>query len=456
MIPRYHKLTTYQKRRQHLAKALGADTDLLIYFNTPEKTRNYDSDYFYRGDSSFLYMTGFPESESAFFLWKGRPLAKDAKPSKSLNFCLFSLNRDPSMERWNGLRYGQKGAQKEFGANAAFAVEEMEKQFLEWMKQHSAGTRVRILTNALHAPELRNRLYKLIDAHKANLRKNSARIVSIEDVGPAIQQMRLVKDAEEIKTMKVAARIAADAHARALNMLKPGLFEYQIQAEIEGEFMRQGARCPSYNSIVASGANATILHYNSNNRRMKEGELLLIDAGCEFEHYASDITRTFPVSGKFSPEQRNIMDIVGEAHKEAILVARKGLPYPKIHYASETVLIEGLRSLKFLKGSTKEIREKGTHLRYSPHGTGHWLGLDVHDECPYVDTKGNPIKLDAGMVFTVEPGLYFMPQDKTVPAAYRGIGVRIEDDVVVKNKGSAEILTTDLPRYASEIEAFMK
>jgi Xaa-Pro aminopeptidase len=447
MIPRFQKITTYKKRRQKLAQAtLHANTDLIIYFNTTEKIRNYDTHYLYRGDSSFLYMTGFPESHSAFFL---------SKTSKSLHFSMFTQNRDPSMEQWNGRRYGPEGAKKHFGADSAFKIEDLEKQFLTWMASHKAGARVRILTNALHAPELRTQLYKLLDAYKANLRKNSARIVAIEDVGPVIQELRLLKDAEELRTMKRAALIAADAHTRALNVLKPGLFEYEIQAEIESEFARNGA-LPSYNSIVASGPNATILHYNSNNRKMRDGELLLIDAGCELEYYASDITRTFPVSGKFTREQRNIMDIVAEAHKEAILIARKGLPYPKIHESSETVLIEGLRSLKLLKGSVKDIRAKASHKRYFPHGTGHWLGLDVHDECPYVNAKGEAIQLQPGMVFTVEPGLYFLPEDKTVPVAYRGIGVRIEDDVVVQAKGSAQIITGDGPRYAAEIEKFMK
>jgi Xaa-Pro aminopeptidase len=447
MIPRYHSLKTFESRRKKLATALTPNLDLLIYFNTPEKIRNYDRDYSYRGDSSFLYTTGFPESGSAFMLWR-------ESASKKV-FQIFTLEKNPEMEQWTGLRYGPEGAVKHFGADRAFVKSDLRAKFLQWMAERPTGANVRILTNALRNTELRDELFDVLDSHQARLRKGAARVTTIEDVGPLIQKLRLVKDAEEMKTMRQAARITADAHLRALEALRPGLYEYEIQALIEGEFMRQGAREPAYNSIVASGANATILHYSSNNRRMKDGELLLIDAGCEFEHYAGDITRTFPVSGRFSRAQRNIMDVVAEAHQEAIRVSRSGTPYTKIHEASEKALIEGLRSLKILKGPTKEILKKATHRRYFPHGTGHWLGLDVHDEGPYVDGKGAPIRLKPNMVLTVEPGLYFLPNDKSVPAEYRGIGVRIEDDIVVKAKGSAEILTTGLPRYASEIESFM-
>jgi Xaa-Pro aminopeptidase len=450
MIPRHHSLKTYEARRKKLAAALKPDLDLLIHFNTPEKTRNHDTEYSYRGDSSFLYMTGFPESGSAFMLSRG----KGQKSPTSGFFRFFCLEKDPLKEQWTGLRYGPQGAKRSFGAHEAHVIGELKTQFLEWMKSRPKGAPVRILTNALHDRELRAQLYELLDAHTPG-RKGAAQIVAIQDVNPLIQRLRLIKDAEEIKTMRKSASIAADAHLRALEALEPGMYEYEIQSEIESEFLRQGASSPSYNSIVASGANATILHYNSNNRRMKEGELLLIDAGCEYHHYASDITRTFPVSGVFSAEQRNIMDIVAEAHQEAIRVARAGTPYPKIHAAAEDALIEGLRRLKILKGSKKEILATAAHKKYYPHGTGHWLGLDVHDACPYVEENGADVRLKAGMVLTIEPGLYFLPGDKTVPEEYRGIGVRIEDDVLVKARGPAEILTTGLPRYAAEIEKFM-
>ncbi len=451
MIPRYHSLKVFEARRKKVAATLRPNLDLLLYLNTSEKIRNHDSEYSYRGDSSFLYMTGFPESGSAFMLWRE---GSSQKRPRSL-FQVFTLPKDPLMEQWTGLRYGPQGAIKRFGADRAFVNTELRAQFLEWMNSRPAGAHVRILTNALRDKELRNELYEILDSYKAR-KKGAAQIVALEDIGPRIQSERLIKDAEELATLKKSAHIAAQAHLKALEALKPGMHEYEIQALIEGEFLRQGASSPSYNSIVASGANATILHYNSNNRRMKAGELLLIDAGCEYQHYASDITRTFPVSGHFSPAQRNIMDIVAEAHQEAIAVARAGVPFTKIHSAAETVLAEGLRSLKLLKGSVKEILKNASHRRYYPHGTGHWLGLDVHDANPYQNEKGEAIRLKPNMVFTVEPGLYFLPNDKTVPAEYRGIGVRIEDDVVVKARGSAEILTTGLPRYAQEIESHLK
>jgi Xaa-Pro aminopeptidase len=451
MIPRYHSLKTFESRRKKLAAALKPDLDLLIYFNTPEKIRNHDTEYSYRGDSSFLYMTGFPESASAFTLSR-ETLGKGTPKSV---FRMFTQARDPLREQWTGLLYGPEGAKKTFGANEAFVNTELKTQFLEWMKSRPKGAHVRILTNALLDSELRQQLFALIEAYPGRSRTGAARIVAVEDIGPVIQEMRLVKDAEEVKTMRRSARIAADAHLCALEALEPGAHEYEIRSAIEGEFLRQGALAVSYNSIVASGSNATILHYNSNNRQMHDGELLLIDAGCEYHHYASDITRTFPVGGRFTRAQRNIMDIVGEAHQEAIRVSTKGTPYDKIHARATEVLIEGLRSLKLLKGTTKQLLKEASHRRYYPHGTGHWIGLDVHDESPYVDSKGRALRLEPNMIFTVEPGLYFLPDDKTVPAEYRGIGIRIEDDVIVKAKGPAEIITTDLPRYAAEIEDFM-
>ncbi|MEO5667965.1 MAG: aminopeptidase P N-terminal domain-containing protein [Bdellovibrionota bacterium] len=451
MIPRHHSLKTFESRRKTLADALTPDLDLLIYFNTAEKIRNHDTEYSYRGDSSFLYMTGFPESGSAFTLSREKGQKSGAKSV----FKIFTLEKNAQKEQWTGLRYGPQGAVKTFGATNAYVNTELKTQFLEWMKSRPKGAPVRILTNALHDPELRSELYALLDSYVGRSRLGAAQIVAIEDIGPFIQTMRLIKDAEEMKTMRYSARIAADAHLKALGALRPGIYEYEIQAVIESEFLRQGASGVSYNSIVASGTNATILHYNSNNRLMKDGELLLIDAGCEYHSYASDITRTFPVGGRFSVAQRNIMDIVADAHQEAILVSRAGTAYPKVHEAATNALIDGLRTLKLLKGPKKEILKTDAHRRYYPHGTGHWLGLDVHDNSPYVDAKGAPLRLKPNMVFTVEPGLYFLPNDKTVPAEYRGIGVRIEDDVVVKAKGSAEIITTKLPRYAAEIESFM-
>jgi Xaa-Pro aminopeptidase len=451
MIPRHHSLKTYQARRKKLSRVFSAETDLVLYFNTSEKMRNYDREYSYRASSSFLYLTGFPEPQSAFMMWQ----TKGSKSSSKLNFHMFTLSRDPAMEQWTGLRYGPAGAIKTFGADQAFVISELKTQFHAWMDSRPAGAKVRILTNALKDPSLRSQLYDLLDSHKPKLRKGPARVVAVEDIDVTIQEDRLVKDAEEIKTMREAARITSEAHLKALHAIKAGLFEYEVQAVIESEFLRQGAREPAYTSIVAAGANATILHYISNNAKLKSGDLLLIDAGCEYQNYAGDITRTFPVSGKYTKAQREIMEIVGAAHKAAIRVSRVGLPFSKIHQTAEKVLVEGLRSLKILKGSTQSILEKGTHKRYFPHGTGHWLGLDVHDECPYVDDKGASLKLKAGMVFTVEPGLYFLPNDKTVPAEYRGIGVRIEDDVLVRSKGAAEIITVGCPRYADEIEKAM-
>ncbi len=447
MIPRYLPLDVYKKRRNHLSQKLNPALDLILYFNTPEKIRNFDSEYSFRPDSSFLYLTGFPEPQSAFMLWR--------ETKAQTKFQMFTLNRNPAMEQWTGKRYGPRGAEKVFGAQKAFLNEDLIKQVKEFLTSRPMGSSVRILTNALTEPSMRENLFRILDACQGKIRTGSARIDVVEDIKPWISKMRLVKDSHELASMRKAADIAVDAHLEALEELAPGKWEYEIQSAIEGEFQRQGALEPSYNSIVASGANATILHYNSNNRKMKAGELLLIDAGCEYQNYASDITRTFPVSGNFTAEQMSLMKIVGEAHYESIRVAKSGVPYTKIHETATKVLVEGLKALKILKGNTKDIIKSAKHKKYYPHGTGHWLGLDVHDECPYYE-KGQPIKLKPGMVFTVEPGLYFLPNDKSVPAKYRGIGIRIEDDILVKAKGPGEILTEGLPRYAEEIEIHMK
>jgi len=447
MIPRYLPLEVYKKRRESLSQKIRPVVDLILYFNTLEKARNHDSEYTFRPDSSFLYLTGFPEAQSSFMLWresKGAP-----------KFQMFTMNRDASMEQWTGKRYGPKGAEKVFGAHKAFLNDELEAQIREFLAARPKGISVRVLTNAFSEASLRDDLFALIDRCRGKLRQGLARIDSVEDIKPHVSRMRLVKDKHEIETLRKAASITVDGHLEALETLAPGRWEYEIQAAIEGEFQRQGALEPSYNSIVASGANATILHYGSNNRQMKAGELLLIDAGCEYQNYAGDITRTFPVSGTYSPEQMSIMKIVGEAHYESIRVAKNGVSYPKIHETATKVIVEGLKTLKILKGNTKDIIKSGKHRKYFPHGTGHWLGLDVHDECPYTE-NGKDVKLKPGMVFTVEPGIYFLPEDKSVPAKYRGIGVRIEDDILVKSRGPGEILTKGLPRYAEEIEIHMR
>jgi Xaa-Pro aminopeptidase len=245
------------------------------------------------------------------------------------------------------------------------------------------------------------------------------------------------------------------AHLELLKRIRPGLKEYQVQAIIEYEFKMRGSEAPAYNSICAAGKNATCLHYEPQHAKLKAGELVLVDAGCEYRHYSSDITRTYPVDGKFTPAQKNIMAIVAEAHQEAIAQARSGKYFKDFHDAASSAIAEGLRSLKFLKGSQKEVMQSGTYKKYFPHGTGHWLGLDVHDPAPSLDSKSKSMKLKPGMIFTVEPGIYISTQDKSVPEEYRGIGVRIEDDVLV-TRSKPEILTDGLPRYTAEIEKFMK
>jgi Xaa-Pro aminopeptidase len=451
MIPLYLPKIRYAKRRQQILQKLEAQIDLVVYFNTPEKLRNYDNSYPYRADSSFLYLTGFSEPNSAFLLWNDAS-AKKTTRSKMSVFC---MPRDPAQEQWNGFRYGPERAAELVGADAGFEINKLEEQILLWLNSRPKGVAPRIWTNASDSPTTKLALERILEKFRPRLRLGFLPIASVTDLNPRVGEQRLVKDADELAILREASKINVEGHKRVMRLLKPGLFEYQVQAEIEYEWTRRGARSPAYGSIVASGANATILHYHDNDRKMKDGDLLLLDAGCEFKFYASDITRTFPVNGTFSPEQRQIMDIVAEAHAEVIRIARPGLLYNKLHETADEVLLQGLISLKLLKGGVKALRETKAVKRYYPHSSGHWLGLDTHDQAPYVDERGNWLKLREGMVLTVEPGLYFMKNDTSVPAEYRGIGVRIEDDIAVK-KGAAEILTDGLPRYAAEIEREMK
>jgi len=341
------------------------------------------------------------------------------------------------------------------GADDAGEISQLGPSILRWLSEMPGdGVAPRIHTNASLYKEHEVFLQRTLEDFRPALRKNRLPVRAVEDLEIRTRELRTVKDRHEIDLMRKSSRINVAAHLRVMEAIKPGMHEFELQAVCEAEFYRHGCVAPAYPSICASGANATILHYNDNNRRMKENELFLIDAGCEYKFFASDITRTIPVSGKYTKHQRIIMDLVAEAHQETLNLVKPGVPYTKMHETSTNVLIEGLRKLKLLKGSRSEILETGAHRRYYPHGTGHWLGMDVHDPCPYTDSKGRSLKLAPGHVFTIEPGLYFMADDKTVPAEWRGIGVRIEDDVLVTRSGS-EVLTKGLPRYAVEIERYM-
>jgi Xaa-Pro aminopeptidase len=446
MIPLLHPKSAYQHRRARFAESLVPNRDLVIFWNAPERVRNFDAGHAYRPESSFFYLTGFAEPESAFLMWKETGKGGAVR----LRFELFVLPRDPAAEQWDGYRYGLEGARKLTGADDAHKIEDLEEAVDEWLHDvPPAGASIRILTNVFKEKEQRAELWSMIDRVHFPEKRNCPLVREVRDANVDVRTMRLVKEEVELKVLREAARINVAAHLKLMHELRPGLREFEARAILEGEYLRQGALDLAYGTIAASGPNATILHYRADTRICRAGELLLVDAGCEYFFHASDITRTLPVSGTYSREQRLIMDLVMEAHTEAMRQVRPGNPYRAIHVAASECLREGLRKLKLLP--------KGVpHTRYYPHGTGHWMGLDVHDPAPYVDAKGEPIKQQAGMVFTVEPGLYFLPNDRTVPKEFRGIGVRIEDDVVVSARGKPEVLTAGLPRTATEIEKAMR
>lgn len=365
------------------------------------------------------------------------------------------LPRDRAKEQWNGYRYGVQGAKKLTDVNETFEFSKLSEKIHTWLTTvPGAGSRPRIFSNCCEYPELKNLLDRIVESYNPPHRSRSLPLEGILDCRHWVGEQRLIKSNEEIAIMRASSKINVQAHREVMRAIRPGIMEYQLQAICESVYTQNGATL-AYNSICASGENATILHYNFNNSKVKDGDLFLIDAGCEYRFFASDITRTLPANGVYSEKQRVLMDIVSEAQQAAFKLCRPGQTLAKIHQTASETIIDGLIDLKILKGKRKDIWEKSTHKPFYPHGTGHWLGMDVHDACPYLDAAGNPLKLKPGMVFTVEPGVYFLKDEKLVDEEWRGLGVRIEDDILITSRGH-ENLTADLPRTADEIEKEMK
>jgi len=413
----------------------------------PEVTRNSDSEYLYRHDSYFYYLTGFAEPESTLVLVAARGDA----PARAILFC-----RQKNVEReiWEGFRHGPDGARAAFGFDAAHAIEDLDTEI------------VKLLADA---PALYYALGSALDAQVklwlAGVRRMARTGVtapaSAVDLLPLLDEMRLFKDDAEQATMLRAATISAHAHARAMRASKPGMYEYEIEAELLYEFRRNGAQAPAYNSIVAAGANACVLHYSANNAQSRDGELILIDAGCELDGYASDITRTYPVNGRFSAPQKRLYELVLAAQSAALKAIAPGLPYSGAHEAAVQVLAQGMLDLGLLNqnahGSLADIIADKRYLQFYMHGTGHWIGMDVHDVGQYRDTaaEGKPSRtLQAGMALTVEPGIYVRPADG-VPEEYWNTGIRIEDDVLVTPDGHT-ILSAAAPKTVADIEQLMQ
>ncbi|HEX2649727.1 MAG TPA: aminopeptidase P N-terminal domain-containing protein [Burkholderiales bacterium] len=427
---------THGARRLRLAQAMQAG--VAVVPTAPERIRNRDTHYPYRFDSHFYYLTGFPEPEAVLVIVAG------AQP-RSLLFC---REKNEERETWDGFRYGPAAARETFGFDEALPISSLDARLAELLADQPA----------LYYPVGADahwdaRAMGWLNAVRANSRAGVAAPERVQDVRVLIDEMRLVKDEHEMRLMRRAGSISAAAHRRAMRAARGGRFEYELEAELMHEFRSSGAQFPAYWPIVAGGANACVLHYISNDAPLRDGDLVLIDAGCELSGYASDITRTFPVGARFSAAQREVYEIVLAAQAAAIAKVRAGNGWNEPHDAAVRVLAEGLRSLKLLQGSLAEVLEKETYKRFYMHRTGHWLGLDVHDAGEY-KRAGKWRTLAPGMTLTVEPGLYIRAASD-VPERLHGIGIRIEDDVLV-TEGGCEVITSEAPKSIADIEALKK
>jgi Xaa-Pro aminopeptidase len=422
----------FVQRRARLASALGEG--VLVMPTAPERVRNADSQYDYRWDSGFYYLTGFREPESVLVIALGK------KPRHIL-FC-----REKNLEReiWDGYRFGPEVAREAFGFDEAYPIGELDQRLPELIANQDV-----LHTTVGADPHWDVRVTGWLNAVRAKARTGVSAPVEIREARAMVNDMRLVKDDQELAIMRRAAEISGAAHVRAMRAALPGRREYEIEAELIHEFCRNGARAPAYGSIVASGANACVLHYRENSAVLRKGDLMLVDAGCEIDSYAADITRTFPIGGRFSGPQKDIYELVLASQEAAIKMVKPGADFIAYHDAATRVLARGFIDLKLCKGTVDAVIESGSYKQFYMHRTGHWLGLDVHDAGDYM-LRGKWRKLAPGMVLTVEPGCYVRP-GKGVPKAFWNIGVRIEDDVLVTGKGR-EVLTAACPRTVKQVE----
>lgn len=429
--------TVHARRRRQLMRMAGDDA-ILVVPAAPERIRSRDTHYPYRQDSDFWYLTGFAEPDAVLVLVPGR------RHGEALLFC---RERDPEREAWDGPRVGPEGAVDALGMDDAYPIDDIDDILPGLIEGRS-----RVYYHLGRDTEFDLKLIGWLNQVRAQVRLGAQPPHEFLELGHLLDELRLFKSKEEIRLMQRAADISVAAHEAAMRAARPGIREYALQAELERVFRMHEAE-PAYGSIVGAGANACVLHYRANNAQARDGELVLIDAGAEYRGYAADITRTFPVNGRFSPAQRALHDLVGAAQAAALAQAKPGVPYEAGHVAAVNTLTEGLLRLGLLKGRLEKNIAEGTYKRFYRHKTGHWLGLDVHDVGDY-RIDGESRLLEPGMVFTIEPGLYISPDDASVDAKWRGIGIRTEDDVLVTRDGHA-VLTDTLARSADEIEALM-
>jgi Xaa-Pro aminopeptidase len=441
-------MTPFIERRRRLASEIRRRGGGVAVISTaPEVIRNRDAHYPYRWDSYFYYLTGFSEPEATLVM------SIDASAEQSTLFC---REKNEEREIWDGYRFGPEVARERFGFDKALPIARLEEEIVRLLADRPA-----VFTPIGAAADHDQAVARWLNAVRAQARTGVAAPGQVIDLRGLLDEMRLIKDAHEIDVMRRAAAISASAHVRAMRASRTGRFEFEIEAEIEHEFRMGGSRAPAYGSIVASGRHACVLHYRANDARLNDGDLLLIDAGCELDGYASDITRTFPVNGKFSGAQREIYDIVLAAQKAAIEATRPGQRFIDPHNAAVRVLAQGLIDCGLISGPLDTAIESGAYRRFYMHRTGHWLGMDVHDCGDYrepgetADSGDKPWRiLRPGMVLTEEPGLYIRAADD-VSKHFHDIGIRIEDDALVTESG-CEILTAGVPKAADEIEALMR
>ena len=428
----------FLKRRRQLMRMIGRDA-IAIVPSAPERVRNNDAHYPYRQDSDLHYLSGFPEPDAVLALIPGR------KHGEQILFC---RERDPERERWDGPRAGTEGAVEKFGMDDAFPFADID-DILPGMIEG----RTRVYYHFGRDPEFDLKLMGWVNRVRAQVKQGARPPNEVVALSHPLHDLRLFKSRAELGVMRRAAQISAEAHVRAMRATRPGSNERAIEAELLHAFRSAGA-VPAYEPIVGAGANGCVLHYRANNAPLKDGELLLVDAGAEYQCYAADITRTWPINGRYSPEQRALYEIVLEAQLAAIAEARPGRSFIAAHEAAVKAIARGLIKLGLLKGSLESNLKCEAYKKFYMHKTGHWIGLDVHDVGDY-RIDGAHRELEPGMVMTVEPGIYIAPDTKGVAPKWRGIGIRIEDDVVV-TKGEPEVITAGVPKDPDEIEALMR
>ncbi|MDF1700823.1 MAG: Xaa-Pro aminopeptidase [Planctomycetota bacterium] len=422
-------------RRARLMARVGATSAALVVAY-PERNRSNDSNHPYRPSSDLWYLTGFEEPEAAMLLLPGHP---------EHPFVLFLRERNLKMEIWDGPRVGLERAREMVGADKAFTFEQLEEE-LPKLLAGRASLHYSLGVDAAMDDVVLKSYRKALRTARGRARAPT----SIIEPGEALHEMRLIKSPEEIEAMRRCCEVSAAGHVRGMRVTRPGMTEFELQAEIEHVFRKQGARSPGYPSIVGTGTNACVLHYIENRDTLADGDLVLVDAGAEVDYYTGDITRTWPVSGEFNGYQRTIYDLVLRAQMEAISLVKPGLPWHELHECTVQVITEGLCDLGLLEGPVEKAIEDKAFKKFYMHGTGHWLGIDVHDVGAYAREGEKSRPLEAGMCFTIEPGIYFHPEVENCPTDFLGIGVRIEDDILVTEDG-CEVLTRGVPKEPEEI-----